>query len=81
MESWVSLKEFEEAPGECCIVERDLVKIGAGTNRKISDKLLAAALLPSIGNLFYFVFFIIPAKHAGMNLCVLKPGKAIYSFV
>lgn len=63
------------------VIKGYLVEIGTGIYREITYDFLAAALLPVVGNIFNFVFFIIPDKYQRLDLAVFKPGKHFNSFV
>lgn len=63
------------------VIKGYLVEIGTGIYREITYCFPAEALLPVIGNIFYFVFFTIPDKCQRLDLAVFKPGKYFNSFV
>lgn len=57
------------------VIEGYLVEVKTGGDGKKTDDFLAAALLPGIVDIFYFVFFIVPDKQARLDFAVSKPGR------
>jgi len=57
-----------DTPGKRGVVEGDLIQVFAAFDGKVVDDLLAAALLPVIGDAADCVFFIVPGEILGIDL-------------
>ncbi len=72
---------FIDFPAVACIIEGYLVEVRAGIYAKRADGFAALAFLPVVGNGLYFVNFVIPDKHAGIDFTSAKESKDLNPFV